>query len=93
LNLLARVFRPKRSSVLETGGSPKLHAARLCLAVVLVAVVAGCLIAAATKHAIWPFQAGAVLIGISYFYGLWFYGTAREEADRVAREHDDRDGM
>jgi glucan phosphoethanolaminetransferase (alkaline phosphatase superfamily) len=71
----------------------KLRAARLCLAVVVVAVVAGCLIAAATKHAIWPFQAGAVLIGVAYFYGLWFYGTGREEADRAAGEHDDRDGF
>ena len=71
----------------------KLRAARLCLAVVVVAVVAGCLIAAATKHAIWPFQAGAVLIGISYFHGLWFYGTGREEVDRAAREQDDRDSF
>jgi hypothetical protein len=71
----------------------KLRAARLCLAVVVVAVVAGCLIAAAAKHAIWPFQAGAVLIGVSYFYGLWFYGTGREEADRAAREHEDGEGF
>lgn len=66
----------------------KLRAARLCLAVVVVALVAGCLIAAATKHAIWPFQAGAVLIGISYFYGLWFYGTYREEADGCTPDHE-----
>ena len=72
----------------------KLRAARLCLAVVVVAVVAGCLIAAATKHAIWPFQAVAVLIGIAYFYGLWFYGTGREEADAAAREHENHpDGL
>jgi hypothetical protein len=62
----------------------KLRAARLCLAVVVAAVVAGCVIAAVTKHPIWPFQAVAILIGIAYFYGLWFYGTAREEADAAA---------
>ena len=72
----------------------KLRAARLCLAVVVVAIVAGCLIAAATKNPIWPFQAGAVLIGIAYFYGLWFYGTAREEANAAANEPEDqRDGF
>jgi hypothetical protein len=72
----------------------KLRAARLCLAVVVVAVVAGCLIAAATKHAIWPFQAGAVLIGLAYFYGLWLYGTDRDEADRAALEGEThRDGF
>ena len=70
-----------------------LRAARLCLAVVVVALVAGCLIAAATKHAIWPFQAGAVLIGVAYFYGLWFYGSAREQADAAERRQgDDVDG-
>lgn len=68
----------------------KLRAARLCLAVVIVAIIAGCLIAAATKHAIWPFQLVAVLIGLAYFYGLWFYGSGREEADAAAREHEDR---
>jgi len=72
----------------------KLRAARLCLAVVVVAIVAGCLIAAATKNPIWPFQAGAVLIGIAYFYGLWFYGAAREEANAaVAAPEDHRDGF
>jgi len=71
----------------------KLRAARLCLAVVVAAVVAGCLIAAAGKHAIWPFQGGAVLIGVAYFYGLWFYGTGREEADLAAHEHEDGDGF
>jgi Na+/melibiose symporter-like transporter len=65
----------------------KLRAARLCLAVVVVAVVVGCLIAAATKHAIWPFQAVAVVIGISYFYGLWLYGDDRDETDRADRAH------
>ena len=67
----------------------KLRAARLCLAVVVVAIVAGCLIAAATKNPIWPFQAVAVLIGIAYFYGLWFYGTGREEANATATEAED----
>jgi uncharacterized membrane protein len=62
----------------------KLRAARLCLAVVVVAVVAGCVVAAATKNPIWPFQTSAVLIGVSYFYGLWFYGAAREEANAAA---------
>jgi hypothetical protein len=72
----------------------KLRAARLCLAVVVVAVIAGCVIAAATKNPIWPFQAGAVLIGIAYFYGLWFYGAAREEANAAAAAtEDDRDGF
>jgi len=72
----------------------KLRAARLCLAVVVVGVVAGCLIAAATKHAIWPFQVFAVLIGIAYFYGLWRYGADSEEADAAAREHvERRDGF
>jgi hypothetical protein len=72
----------------------KLRAARLCLAVVLVAIVAGCLIAAATKNPIWPFQAIAILIGIAYFYGLWLYGTDREEADGSAYEPEDhRDGF
>jgi uncharacterized membrane protein len=72
----------------------KLRAARLCLAVVVVAIVAGCLIAAATKNPIWPFQAGAVLIGIAYFYGLWFYGAAREEANAAAAAPEDhRDGF
>jgi glucan phosphoethanolaminetransferase (alkaline phosphatase superfamily) len=64
----------------------KLRAARLCLAVVVAAIVVGCLIAAATKPAIWPFQIFAVVIGIAYFYGLWFYGTGREEADAAAGE-------
>lgn len=64
----------------------KLRAARLCLAVVVAAIVVGCLIAAATKQAIWPFQIFAVVIGIAYFYGLWFYGTGREEADAAAGE-------
>jgi hypothetical protein len=59
----------------------KLRAARLCLAVVVVAIVAGCLIAAATKNPIWPFQVVAVLIGIAYFYGLWLYGADHEEPD------------
>lgn len=68
----------------------KLRAARLSLAVVVVAIVAGCLIAAATKNPIWPFQLVAVLIGIAYFYGLWLYGTDREEAD-AAGSHDHRD--
>jgi hypothetical protein len=72
----------------------KLRAARLCLAVVVVAIVAGCLSAAATKNPIWPFQAGAVLIGIAYFYGLWFYGAAREEANAAAAAPEDhRDGF
>lgn len=66
----------------------KLRAARLCLAVVVIAIVAGCLIAAATKNAIWPFQVFAVLIGLAYFYGLWFYGSAREEADAAGREYE-----
>jgi hypothetical protein len=65
----------------------KLRAARLCLAVVVVAVVAGCLIAAITKHPIWPFQVGAVVIGIAYFYGLWLYGTDHDEVDAAVREH------
>jgi hypothetical protein len=68
----------------------KLRAARLCLAVVVVGIVAGCLVAAATKQAIWPFQAFAVLIGIAYFYGLWFYGTDRDDA--AERPHEDRPG-
>jgi hypothetical protein len=72
----------------------KLRAARLCLAVVVVAIVGGCLIAAATKNPIWPFQAVAVLVGIAYFYGLWFYGSAREEANATAAEAEDhRDGF
>lgn len=72
----------------------KLRAARLCMVVVVFAIVAGCLVAAATKNPIWPFQAGAVLIGIAYFYGLWFYGTAREEANAAANEPEDqRDGF
>jgi hypothetical protein len=72
----------------------KLRAARLCLAVVLVAIVAGCLIAAATKNPIWPFQLVAVLIGIAYFDGLWFYGTAREEANAAATAPEDhQDGF
>ena len=72
----------------------KLRAARLCMVVVVFAIVAGCLVAAATKNPIWPFQAGAVLIGIAYFYGLWFYGTAREEANAAATEPEDqRDGF
>jgi hypothetical protein len=65
----------------------KLRAARLCLAVVVVAVVAGCLIAAITKNPIWPFQLGAVLIGLAYFYGLWLYGTDHDEVDATVREH------
>jgi len=69
----------------------KLRAARLCLAVVLVAIVAGCLIAAATKNPIWPFQLVAVLIGVAYFYGLWFYGTAREEANAAATAPEDHE--
>jgi hypothetical protein len=68
----------------------KLRAARLCLAVIVVAIVAGCLIAAATKNPIWPFQAIAVLIGAAYFYGLWFYGTAREEANAAASAPEER---
>jgi glucan phosphoethanolaminetransferase (alkaline phosphatase superfamily) len=72
----------------------KLRAARLCLVVVVVAVVAGCLIAAATKNPIWPFQVVAVLIGIAYFYGLWLYGTDHDEADAAVGEHGNhRDGF
>jgi hypothetical protein len=70
----------------------KLRAARLCLRVVVVAIVAGCLIAAVTKNQIWPFQAGAILIGIAYFYGLWFYGETREEgnaATAASQDHHD----
>jgi len=32
------------------------------------------------------FRPALVLIGIAYFYGLWFYGTAREEANAAANE-------
>jgi peptidoglycan/LPS O-acetylase OafA/YrhL len=70
-----------------------LRAARLCLAVVLAAIVAGALIAAATKNPVWPFQVVAVLIGLAYFYGLWLYGTDREEADSADGREDHRDGF
>jgi hypothetical protein len=70
----------------------KLRAARLSLAVVVVAIVAGCLIAAATRNPMWPFQLVAVLIGIAYFYGLWLYGTDREEAD-AAGPHDHQENF
>jgi hypothetical protein len=71
----------------------KLRAARLCLGVVVVAIVAGCLIAAATTNPIWPFQAVAVLIGIAYFYGLWLYGAGREEANAANEVEQRRDGF
>jgi len=62
------------------------RAARLSLTVVLFAIVILCVIAAAAHYAIWPFEVLVVVIAISYFVGLGFYGVDPDaEAEDVGR--------
>ena len=61
-----------------------LKATQLALAAVIFAIVVVCLIAAASKYEIWPYQVLLVIIGIAYFVGMRAYGFDGDESGNGA---------
>jgi hypothetical protein len=61
-----------------------LRAARLSLAVLVVALSISCLIAAAANDSIWPFELLLVIIGSTYFIGLHAFGIDPDQTQNGA---------
>jgi hypothetical protein len=64
-----------------------LRAAQLSLIGVFYALVAACVIAAAVKHAFWPFEILVDITGVSYLIGLAVYGFGSDVPATEGTEH------